>query len=246
MSGAGPVSGAASPHPPPPRGGRGVADSQAITITETPRPPAGGLRPRLVVMAWRSGRRHGLHPRNRPERRISPRLMPSLLGRRWRTQHAPGYPDSVRGGAACGAVVRRAGPRTPRRGLEHPTTCPRPRQPVPSPHVCPKSSPTYAAHRGCRAPPPPAPARPPYRRPSWPRVAAGRHWPPCCRRMAPSSPTRTRQLVVGGRLCAPLTRRSCGSVRTRCTKSGGPATGGRQEIPRTAEVRAGATGPGPA
>jgi hypothetical protein len=34
-------------------------DLQAITITETPRPTAGGPGPRLVVMAWRSGRPRG-------------------------------------------------------------------------------------------------------------------------------------------------------------------------------------------
>ena len=46
--------------------GRGVADSQAITATQTPRPPAGHLRPRLIVMAWLSARRRKQHPRLRP------------------------------------------------------------------------------------------------------------------------------------------------------------------------------------
>ncbi len=60
VSGAGPVSASASPHPPP--GGAGVADFQAITITQTQRPSVGGLRRGLVVMAWRSGRRRKQTP----------------------------------------------------------------------------------------------------------------------------------------------------------------------------------------
>jgi hypothetical protein len=34
-------------------------DLQASTITKTPRPTVGGLRPGLVVVAWQSGRRRG-------------------------------------------------------------------------------------------------------------------------------------------------------------------------------------------
>jgi hypothetical protein len=55
-----------------------MADFQAITITETPQSPAGGVRARVVVMAWRSGRRHGKHPRNRQERRITPQVAPEM------------------------------------------------------------------------------------------------------------------------------------------------------------------------
>ena len=123
VSGAGPVSGPASPHPPP--GGAGVADFQAITITQTQRPSVGGLRPGLVVMAWRSGRRRKQTPTEPTEEPVIPSKgspLPSVWVRRGESL------SGVEGfGAGGGTSDRLWGPWTLHQTSAVPARCPQSR-----------------------------------------------------------------------------------------------------------------------